>query len=68
MAKTGGGAPEKVKWGRKKGVEKPMAVLFRSTTPEIGELGALKSREEFAACLAEKRDLRWEVIKFRFLD
>ena len=52
---------------REFGVAKPMAVLFRSTTPEIGELGALKSREEFAACLAEKRDLRWEVIKFRFL-
>jgi len=50
------------------GVEKPMAVLFRSTTPEIGELGALKNREEFAAYLNEKRDLRWEVIQFRFLN
>ena len=49
------------------GVEKPLAVLFRSTTLEIGELGALKNREEFAAYLEKKRDLRWEVIKFRFL-
>ena len=49
------------------GVQRPLAILFRSTTSEIGELSALKSREEFAACLAEKRDLRWEVIKFRFL-
>ncbi len=50
------------------GVEKPMAVLFRSTTPEIGEFGAARTREELAACLAEKRGLRWEVIKFRFLN
>lgn len=49
------------------GVEKPLAVLFRSTMPEIREFAGLKTREEFAACLEEKHDLRWEIIKFRFL-
>lgn len=49
------------------GVGKPLAVLFRSTTPEIAELGTLKSREEFTAWLENKKDLRWDVIRFRFL-
>ena len=49
------------------GVNKPLAVLFRSTTPEIREMGALPNREAFKTWLDEKQDLRWEVIKFRFL-
>lgn len=49
------------------GVEKPMAVLFRSTTPEIRELGTLRSREDFDAYVEEKKELRWEIVKYRFL-
>ena len=49
------------------GVEKPMAVLFRSTTQEIRELGKLKSRESFRAYIAEKKELRWQIIRRRFL-
>lgn len=49
------------------GVEKPMAVLFRSTTQEIRDLGKLKSQESFRAFIAEKEELRWQVIRRRFL-
>ncbi len=52
---------------RKFGVEKALSVLFRSTTPEIVELAKLKSKEELATWLKAKQDLRWRVIKFRFL-
>ena len=44
-----------------------MAVLFRSTTPEIRELGTLRSREDFDAYVEEKKELRWEIVKYRFL-
>lgn len=49
------------------GVEKPMAVLFRSTTPEIRELGKLKSPESLWAYVDEKQELRWQIIRRRFL-
>lgn len=49
------------------GVEKPLAVLFRSTTSEIRAMGALRCREEFDAYLKKKTDLRWEIVKYRFL-
>lgn len=49
------------------GVEKPMAVLFRSTTPEIRELGKLKSPESLRAYVDGKQELRWQIIRHRFL-
>ena len=49
------------------GVEKPMAVLFRSTTPEIRELGKLKSPESLRAYVDGKQELRWQIIRRRFL-
>ena len=49
------------------GVEKPMAVLFRSTTPEIRELGKLKSPESLRAYVEGKQELRWQIIRCRFL-
>ncbi len=49
---------------RKFGVERPFAVLFRSTTPEIREMGKAK---DLAGYFAEKTELRWQVIKARFL-
>lgn len=52
---------------KKFGVEKPMAVLFRSTTPEIRELGKLKSPESLRAYVDGKQELRWQIIRRRFL-
>ena len=53
---------------KKYGVEKPEAVLFRSTSKELAEIGSLDSAEQLAEYISAKADseLRWQVISKRF--
>ncbi|MDR0933160.1 MAG: hypothetical protein LBM70_09115 [Victivallales bacterium] len=49
------------------GVQTPLPVLFRATTPEIREIGELADIESFRAYLDSKDELRWQIIRHRFL-
>ncbi len=54
---------------RRAGVERPGAVLFRSTAEEIAEIGSLADRGAFDAWVGARagEEFRWEIIRRRFL-